>query len=66
MMKGDCSPLPFKPKLLFNPVGDVPPLTAGEFFACWQAHIDMKKRLCILPDYGSLDVHIGKGLPDIQ
>src|SRR3954462_6631270 len=33
MMKRDCPPLPFEPKLLFDPVGNVLPLPAKKFFS---------------------------------
>ena len=39
MMKRDCPPLPFEPKLLFDPVGNVLPLFAKKFFIFGQPDV---------------------------
>ena len=54
MMKRDCPPLPFKPKLLFDPVGNVLPLLAKKFFIFGQPDIAMKKWLRALRGFGGL------------
>ena len=65
MMKRDCPSLPFKPKLLFNPVGGVLPLFAKKFFIFGQPDVAMEKWLRALRGFGSLYVHVDKGGMDI-
>ncbi len=65
MMKRDCPPLPFKPKLLFDTVGNVLSLPAKKFFLFGQPDIAMEKRLLALRGFGSLYVHVDKGGMDI-